>query len=358
MKIFFGYRHFKIKDIHPTELGLIDDHDYHIEIRQKYFHIYLIPFFGLGKTWAIRRNGELYELPQEYIQEIKRRKIKVRSPWYTYTLPILAVVGLLVFVSVERIKDYQFNKQQRIHFVENIPKLDAKIENARINEFYVINEVDEIRAGFQMNLKVEKVYVDKILFIIIPEFLVDSSGLQLEDYYLHNKTHLDTISILKSDLKKSFERDYDQSKTYTFKGKNLLKSGKLYSLYKIDEGFQPNLKSSILFKDYTEIQIQVENTGSEFTILSIKNRENNVPWDIKLPLKIESGNKNKPSVFILGSKKQKDFSFYDHDFYKADIEVVDLFGIKHLYKISGDGEYCSFTQTEVKKRYLNYIISF
>ena len=358
MKIFFGSRDFKIKEIHPNELGLIDDRDYHIEIRQKYFHIYWIPFFGLGKIWGIRRNGELYELPVEYIHEIKRRNIKVRSPWYTYALPILVLVGLLVFVSVEKVEDYQFEKRQRNLFVENLPKLDAKIENAKANEYFDLSEVDQIRAGFHMNLKVEKVYDDKILFTIIPEFLIDSSGLELEDCYLQNKTQLDTISILKSDLKKSFERDYDQSKNYTFKGRDLLKSGKLYSLYRIEEGFQPKLNSSILFKDYSKIQIQVENTGSGFTILSIKNTENTVPWDIKLPLKIKSGNKNNPSIFILSNKKQKDFSFYGHDIYKADFEIVDGFGIKHDYKLSGDGQYCSFIPAEEKKNFLNYTLSF
>jgi hypothetical protein len=201
MRIVFGHRNFKIREIHPQELGLIDNTDFNIEIRQKYFHLYWIPFFGLGKIWAIRKNGELYELPIEYIHEIKRRNIKVRSPWYTYTLPILICMGFLIYAVNERIEKNRWREDDMKYFTEKIQTLNHDIDNPKVNEFFTLNNTTEISSESAMYLKVEKIYANKILFTLIPGFFLNSSQLELEECYNQNKANLDTISISKTALK-------------------------------------------------------------------------------------------------------------------------------------------------------------
>ncbi|KFF04284.1 hypothetical protein [Flavobacterium reichenbachii] len=346
MKIFFGHKDFKIKEFAPHELGFAPDPgiNFNIEVRQKYFHIYWIPFFGTGKVWAMRRNGELYELPLEYHYQIRAKKIKVRSPWYTYTWPILIALGFLIYTSVEGVKHRNREENDRVYFSKSVAGFDSKIENPKTNEFFILENVKDNNPESKIYLKVEKVYADKILFTIVPRSVLKSAGLNLEDYYTQNEKQLDKITLSKSELKNAYARDFDVSQSNTFQGKDLLKSGKLYRVATIKEKFRIMLSSSVLFRDYKKIQISITSTGKEFTILSIKNIENTIPWDIKFPLKIEAGTKSEPVNFVLNSKEQENFSFYNHDNYKADLKILDSSHMEHTYRLDGNSSYVSIVK--------------
>ncbi|TDW48668.1 hypothetical protein EV144_103184 [Flavobacterium sp. 270] len=346
MRIVFGQRNFKIREFSPQELGFISDSsiDFNIEVRQNYFHIYWIPFCGTGKEWAIRRNGELYELPLEYHYHIQNRQLKIRSPWYTYTWLILIALGFLIYSSQEKIENYNRDQQDRVSFIESVGQFDTKIEKAKRNQFFVLEDLKDNNDQSKMYLKVEKVYADKIDFTVIPGFFLESSGLKLEECYDQNKAQLDKITVLKSELKNAFARDFDVSQSNTFTGSDLLKSRKAYRITSIEEGWSIVLESSLIFKDSAVIQIEISSTGSEFTIMSIQNTENHIPWDITLPLKIKSGNRSNPVNFFLSSKKKDDFSFYNNDSFKTEIKVLDSFGTEHLYQLSGNHDYCTLTK--------------
>lgn len=337
MRIIFGHRNFKIREIHPQELGLIDNTDFNIEIRQKYFHLYWIPFFGLGKIWGIRKNGELYELPIEYIQEIKRRNIKVRSPWYTYLLPILICLGFLIYFGVERLKENRSREQDRKYFTENIQTLNHDIDNPKVNEIFTLSNTTEISSESMMYLKVEKNYAGKILFTLIPGFFLDSSQLELEECYTQNKTELDTISIAKTELKKAVNNDFEVSRTGNFKGITLLNSNNSYAIAKIEQKFEPKIDIAKTYIDYKVIQIELTNSSGAFTILSIKNISNSIPWNIKLPLEISAGTKSKPTVFILENTENEKFSFYGNKAYQTEIKIRDSNNIEYTYFINGNG---------------------
>jgi hypothetical protein len=337
MRIVFGHRNFKIREIHPQELGLIDNTDFSIEIRQKYFHLYWIPFFGLGKIWAIRRNGELYELPVEYIHEIKRRNIKVRSPWYTYTLPIMICLGFIIYTGNERIKQNNWHKQDMNFFTEKVQTLHHEIDSPKVNEFFFLNNTANSNSESAMYLKVEKNYTDKILFTLIPGFFLDSSQMELEDCYNQNKANLDTISIPKATLKKAVNNDYELSATGTFKGVTLLNSNNSYALEKIEKSFEPKIDIAKTYIDYKVIQIALANTGSAFTILSLKNITNSIPWNTKLPLEISAGTKNKPTIFILENTENENFSLYANNSYKTEIKIRDSNNIEYTLLINGNG---------------------
>ncbi len=108
MRIVFGWNNFKIKDFDPYELSLTNNvkTDFKIEVRQSYFHLVWIPFFGLGKKWVIRKDGKLYELPAVYINIIKQNNIKVKSPWYTFSGLILILVCMLGYFCYEKYELY------------------------------------------------------------------------------------------------------------------------------------------------------------------------------------------------------------------------------------------------------------
>jgi len=337
MSIIFGHKHFKIKEINPQELGLPDDYDYHIEIRQKYFHIYWIPFFGLGKIWAIRRNGELYELPNEYHHLIQERQIEVKSPWYTYTLCILILLGFMIYFGIEKVEDYNRINQTETYINET--DFGYKIENATINQIYTLKDMKDYSSDAEMYLKVEKIYTDRIRFSIIPRRFVSSSASEIEDYYNKNKMQLKVVTILKSDLKNSYVKDYQATESQKFNGKNLLKTANLYRISAIDERFRIIINAKLLSANEEEMQIQLKNTGTALTILSIKNIQNNVPWDIELPLKINAGTETNPVSFILKNQKKENFSFLNNDNYRTEIKVSNSLNMKQTFYLTGNKNY-------------------
>ncbi|WPO79007.1 hypothetical protein [Flavobacterium sp. KACC 22761] len=345
MRIFFGTQNFKIKDIYPHEIGLSNNIGYTIEIRQKYFHIYWIPFFGTGKIWGIRKDGELYELPVEYIREIKRRNIKVRSPWYTYSIPLLVCFGFFAYYLSEKIKEHNYEKQNIENFSQNVVKLTKDIDDPATNQFYTLQDTKDNSSDAIMYLKVEKIYHDKIMFSLIPGFFLNSSQLELDECYNDNKGNLDTISISKALLKKALNLDYEATKDYSYKGQDLLGSKKLYAITSIERKFEPKINITQTYIDYKVIQIELTNSSSAFKILSIKNISNSIPWNAKLPMEISAGTESKPTKFTLENTENSKFSFYGNNKYSAEIKILDSNNIEYTYLISGTGTMNSIEKT-------------
>ncbi|WP_289662345.1 hypothetical protein [Flavobacterium panacagri] len=346
--IVFGHRNFKIKEIHPNELGLIDDTDYMIEIRQKYVHIYFIPFFGIGKIWGIRKHGELYELPMPFIHEIKRREIKVRSPWYTYTLPILLLFASIIYFGGEALKEHDHEKRSKIYFTETVQGMYYKIDNAKSNEIYTLNNVEKDDSESKMYLKVEKVYPEKIVFTLIPGFFLNSTNTGIEECYNDHKANLDIIAISKTELKKAVNDDYELSKTYAYKGQKLLNSNISYALTEIEKKFDPKISIADTSIDYKTIKIQLQNNSGAFKIVSFKNITNSIPWSNKLPIEVSAGTSSNPTFFILENTENDKFSFYGNQDYSTELKIIDSNNIEYTYLLRGRGASNFITLSSVK----------
>jgi hypothetical protein len=97
--IIFGWNHFLIRQWLPHELGLThpdEQADYHVEVRQKYFHVFWIPFFPIGKMWGIRNyaDDQLYDIRHDAMAHIEEQNVEPRAPWYSYSG--LIILGLLL----------------------------------------------------------------------------------------------------------------------------------------------------------------------------------------------------------------------------------------------------------------------
>lgn len=97
MLIVFGTYGFAIKKYTTDELGIRTESDtpINIEVRQKVFHIFYIPFFPISKSYAMRINDKLYELPAEHHATVDAQGA-VKSPWYAFSIPILIIVVWLI----------------------------------------------------------------------------------------------------------------------------------------------------------------------------------------------------------------------------------------------------------------------
>ncbi len=150
--IVFGHNNFRIKSITPAQLGLTDESWSGItfEIRQRYFHLFWIPFFSIGKLYGIKKPGDdsLYEMPAE-IKQVIESNFKVGTPWYTFFLLWAALAGGAVAGIGGVISDYQ-NKERWAEQQEQ-----RKVENKETKQFIVDNQkglqaristIDELRS--------------------------------------------------------------------------------------------------------------------------------------------------------------------------------------------------------------------
>lgn len=137
--IVFGQNHFKIKSFTQEELGLPRQENLgniDIQVRQRYAHLFWIPFFPIGKVYGFKRPGDsnLYELPDGITQIIQARYSKeIRTPWYSYFLIVAAlVVGAWIFVNDE-IKSVQYEND----FYMSQAKSKMMVKYPTTGDFYV-----------------------------------------------------------------------------------------------------------------------------------------------------------------------------------------------------------------------------
>ena len=96
--IVFGHNSFLLNACKPSQLGMSEDFDqlYSIERRQRYFHLFWIPFFGIGKTWGMRshKDNKLYVPSPAVEQALNALPLKEKTPWYTYSFLILVLAAV------------------------------------------------------------------------------------------------------------------------------------------------------------------------------------------------------------------------------------------------------------------------
>lgn len=96
MRIVFGHNNFLIRKYKPLDLGITEGNESGVwfEVRQHYAHLFWIPFFGIGKIYAIRKpnDSSLYIMP-DALKELIKAKYPARTPWYTFAGPLLILLG-------------------------------------------------------------------------------------------------------------------------------------------------------------------------------------------------------------------------------------------------------------------------
>lgn len=135
--ILFGWYSFLIKSYMLEELGFPHDKangTMRVEVRQKCFHLFWIPFFGIGKIYGLCADGELYNLPDD-MEHIVRDRMHHKTPWYTF-IGLIAVTAIVIYMYVNDnyYKPYQYKKEaaQELAIKQEI------LTNPKIDDEYVV----------------------------------------------------------------------------------------------------------------------------------------------------------------------------------------------------------------------------
>lgn len=289
IRIAYGWYTFKIKSYTPTDLGLENDENDNttFEVRQRCFHLFWIPVFGMGKVYAIRKEGKLYDLPEEYIALITKQH-KHKTPFYTFSFPILIIAGLLIYQIKQKITEYEGRQYLQAQYTHHLNHIDKEISHLTTDHYIKIKEIKDYGNNSKHSyLKIEEINNDSLkIFLIEPT--PELSGSLYDFYYIKeiyskNREKLDTLSLTRDELKKAICKDYNYNfyHTNTVIGHDLLNNGNNYVIEEIEYMKGP----LILIKHSYELhKILLSNNGDPVELVEIKNIEGNVTCSDSLPL--------------------------------------------------------------------------
>jgi hypothetical protein len=360
--IIFGYRYFKIKSFTPGELGLPDSlvEPYTIERRQRYFHLFFIPFLAIGKIWGIRKQDDkVYKVPEQIELYLKNKKIKFSTPWYSYLGPIV----ILVYVLIVLIEDLRFSRKRaeinKNEFNQESELLLSKLNDPTTNDYYIFEIYKEGEEHYttQTAFKVKEVKGDSVLLVSGYKNLFEEAHFDGNEYKEDAKVTrkrkilriFDSVSVAtnptwwihKNDLKATVCNDF--SKKENFKGTKLLALDKNYLLkLTIIEMIDGPFFLFIDHRNYADSNFTgtIQNEGLKTIITKIVAIEGfsqpSIEWESfgktyhNLPLEVTTG-----YDFKVEGRRNTDFSFEIHCIGYSKKEFIFLVeGKEYTYKIS------------------------
>lgn len=250
--IVYGWNSFKIKSFSPVELGIVSTEweGYTFEARQKYFHLFWIPFFGIGKVYVIRKGNDMFEMPQEFIDTIKSRA-SIRSPFYTFTIPLIAL-AVITYMSIqssiaesrfEARMEFQENKEKEKEdqFIAEQNELLAQIDNLSTSSFIQIEGKEEGNdySLYNAYLKVENVSKDVTCsYFFSSKRFKENNQDELNDLYYDNVDSLKEVRIPLGVLKNAVCMDYYDSESGDIYNEPLLGDNKLFAVINVFNCFK------------------------------------------------------------------------------------------------------------------------
>jgi len=290
--IVFGWYAFLIKSFTQEQLRIVlqNFEGAQFEVRQKVAHVFWIPIFPIGKQYVMRLNGEKYEMPGTVISAIKDYE-EVKTPWYSFALPILALVAYAVFTLNIKWENHQYHVRQEVKFEKSVANLEHDLANLTDNHFIKIIDSHSRYTSRDFFLDVIKVENDLVYCFEVKTGQRDSYAniaYLLESYSA--AFNIDTIKIPLKKLQKAYYKDYDVFTNHKFVGQQLFNKAYDDHFYYIDKiEFLDGLivsRSSIGTIDISNktVYVRVVTVGNPVQLVAIKNITNNIDW-VALPLK-------------------------------------------------------------------------
>jgi hypothetical protein len=284
--IIFGWYAFLIKSFTQEQLRIVlqNFEGAQFEVRQKVVHVFWIPIFPVGKQYIMRLNGEKYEMPGTVISVIKDNE-EVKTPWYSFALPILALLAYVVFMFNVEWEDYQYHTRQEVKFDKNVIKLEHDLSNLTDNHFIKIVDYHHAHTSRDFYLDVIKVQDDLVYCFEVKTGQrsdIDNKKYLLESYSA--AYNVDTIKIPLKKLQKAYYKDYDTRRNHKFVGQQLFNKAyddHFYYIEKIEfiDGLIVS-RSSVGTIDMRRkvVYIRVATVGNPVQLVAVKGIENNIDW--------------------------------------------------------------------------------
>lgn len=327
MSIIFGWSHFKIKTIDPFAVGLSQQVQpgYHIEIRQRYFHLFWIPCFSLGKKWALRKDGQLYEMPEPYRFVLQERKdLTAKTPWYTYAGPLLAAFVCLCFYVNGKVEDFRGDQSEARQFTAAYADNAAKFSQPSIDDYYVLDPIDGYSDVFA---KVTGLNKNNIQLSYITNSVYASTPAEIAQLFLKPDTKLETVTVSRSDSAHMICKRYEER--LHFDGISLPGEKGKYRVERIVRLDGPIIDDAG-YTSYANqgIQKELKNTGLAGELIGVEKIEGEMQWQPRDAMPIALSSDERFVLVGTGNYKKP---------YKTRLEFKTGEGKKISYLMSGQG---------------------
>ncbi len=334
MRVVFGWNNFRIKSYNPQDLGLTQNADpgYRIEIRQSYFHLFWIPFFGLGKKWAINKGGKLYELPAEFVPVVRSLQHEVRTPWYTFAGPILILAGGLIFWAYSEYEEYQYRQSSISYFKKSNDALENELKQLDDKDIITMRDVSgEWYDDKLMYAKVEKVMGETVT--LTPISSASNQPAEVEASYMRYKEQVSSFDIPLRLLLEAFPKKYDSSsgKGILQYGRKIMNNDRNYIVKEVVPHFGPAISDRGTGSfGIMGIRMTLINSGWPAVISAIKTLEGDVDWSPNVGTKTGGKQTEYGNSFDLFSQTYK-----PGEYYKLLLTLTDSSSQVHHYEIDG-----------------------
>jgi len=201
--IVYGWNSFVVGKYRPSDIGLDANMDGQVvfERRQKYAHLFWIPFFGIGQIWVLRKanDSNQYKLQPDIEKVLQYKYPSHKTPWYTFSLPIAAAaIGLIVYFS-NMYSSYASQKRYAENEVNRIAEQTAVASDAKPGTYIRLD-------GKERDVYLKVLSNDeKGLTCVVsrPSEYHYGDNAMLEAFVNDGKTLLDTMVIAKADMLKT-----------------------------------------------------------------------------------------------------------------------------------------------------------
>lgn len=265
----------------------------------------------------------------------KEKRIGVKANIYLLIFPILIVGIFAIYYGKSAYDHYQLIEREKQKFEANKNEIENQIKNLSSNTIIHIQPVNYSKEYFdsQLFLKVENVTKNKVtasLLVLKNNYNVDI--LKAEEFYNSYNSVSGKITFDKSELNKSYLKNYEDSEYNNFKGANFLKNGSTYKLADIQSIGEPKLELGST-RDYEEekIFISLDNNGWKADFIAFENNSGDIKWKIE-----EAFGSNTYSDMTVLSYNLIGSNYNWDDEIDLTIKMKDQNNEIHLYSIKGD----------------------
>ncbi|GCC50845.1 hypothetical protein SanaruYs_10640 [Chryseotalea sanaruensis] len=284
--IVFGHNSFTLNSCKPSQLGLPDhlDAEFTIERRQRYAHIFWIPTFGIGKIWALRKKNSdnLFQPSPELASFLQSLPLQEKTPWYTFSLPLLIVAGFILFSIYIPIDSYLSKKRAEKYLTEKIQGLENAINNPLPSQYFELSYPEG-----KTYLKVLSHTPNDLTCLFRDVTTGNYSDDRILEAFAWDTTYqyFDTVNIKKSELLSAINRN----DSYSFKGSDFKDLGKELVLQNAVTYSFPVFKKLETGYEEGRFVLLVQNIGAAGQIKNLSTTKSNVIFSQGLfPISVET----------------------------------------------------------------------
>jgi hypothetical protein len=309
--VVFGWNSFKLQSYRPSEIGLLAELDAKMsfQFRQKYFHIFWIPCFPMGQAWVMRKTNDSqhYAVPEDVQKLLWVRAPDVGTPWYTFAVPIIAVVmGISLFVGS------QFRlARERENYIRIMSEIDNRPSGTELSRAVtrLTNAIQYPDPGtyFIMGRTAKPDVYLKVLtnngntlscLVSTPEMELNGSSRVLNAFIADGTSPFNKVVIAKEELLKTINTEGDRS----FTGNEIIAGlGKL-TFDEAEQHPNPQFRNLETVIEKGKFSATMLNIAAAGTVSSFEPGKGSFSFTSKFPGRIEEGD----TFIVTGTYTGKD----------------------------------------------------